>query len=99
MIKDVHDLLPVGSVVLLHNGTDRVIINGYLPYNAEDDTTYDYLGQPYPVGQITEFVAEFNLYKNTNDLVFNHENIQSIIFKGYNDSEREDMLNKLSEQL
>lgn len=46
--------LPIGSVVLLKNGTKRVMILGYLRYRAGDQTRiYDYCGCTYPEGFIS----------------------------------------------
>ena len=42
------------------------------------DIAYDYVGVPYPEGYIGQESA----------MLFNHDNIEEITFKGYSDAER-----------
>lgn len=72
-------LLPVGSVVLLKDATKKLMIIGILQVNPTDDKVYDYLGVPYPEG----FVGK------DNNFLFNHEDVNDVIFEGYNNPERE----------
>lgn len=76
---DINKLLPVGSIVLLKDATKKLMIIGILQVNSEENKTFDYLGVPYPEG----FLGE-----DTNFL-FNHEDINDIIFTGYDNPERE----------
>lgn len=76
------DLLPVGSVVLLKDATKKLMIIGILQVNPTEEKIYDYLGVPYPEG----FVGA------DNNFLFNHENINDIIFKGYTNPERENFI-------
>ena len=76
---DIKKLLPVGSIVLLKDATKKLMIIGILQVNSEENKTFDYLGVPYPEG----FLGE-----DTNFL-FNHEDINDIIFTGYDNPERE----------
>ena len=55
------------------------MIIGILQVNSEENKTFDYLGVPYPEG----FLGE-----DTNFL-FNHEDINDIIFTRYDNPERE----------
>lgn len=83
----IKDLLPIGSVVLLEDGEKRLMIHGIMQTDIHGSgEEYDYLGVMYPEGHIGE---QF-LY------LFNHENITEVIFRGYEDEEREDFIEKLS---
>ena len=73
------DLLPVGSVVLLRDATKKLMIIGILQVKPGEDKIYDYLGVLYPEGYIGE----------ENNFLFSHEDINDVIFKGYENSERE----------
>ena len=73
------DLLPVGSVVLLKDATKKLMIIGILQVKPDEDTVYDYLGVPYPEGYVG---AE-------NNFLFNHADINDLIFKGYTNPERD----------
>lgn len=73
------DLLPVGSVVLLKDATKKLMIIGILQVKPDEDKVYDYLGVPYPEGYVG---AE-------NNFLFNHADINDLIFKGYTNPERD----------
>ncbi len=80
MIKD---LLPVGSVVLLKGGIKKLVIMGIKQANAEEpDVEYDYAGVMYPEG----YLGNDTLY------LFNHADINDIIFTGYTNPERDEFL-------
>ena len=84
MIKD---LLPIGSVVLLENGEKRLVISGIMQSDAEKQgKEFDYLGILYPEGHIGE---QFQY-------LFNHEDIKEIVFRGYEDAERSEFIEKLA---
>ena len=72
-------LLPVGSVVLLKDATKKLMIIGILQVNTQKDKLYDYLGVPYPEGYLGE----------DNNFLFDHEDINDIIFTGYTNPERD----------
>lgn len=72
-------LLPIGSVVLLRGASKKLAIIGILQVNSEQKKIYDYLAVPYPEG----FVGA------ENNFLFNHEDINDIIFTGYDNPERE----------
>lgn len=85
MIKD---LLPIGSVVLLKGGTKKLMIIGIKPIKeTEPNTIYDYIGVLYPEGFIS----------NEYTFLFNHEDINDVVFRGYNNPERESFINFLQE--
>ena len=83
----IKDLLPIGSVVLLRDGEKRLMISGIMQSDASGDgQEYDYLGVLYPEGHIGE---QFQY-------LFNHEDIQEIFFRGFEDEQRRDFLEKLA---
>ncbi|MDO4535237.1 MAG: DUF4176 domain-containing protein [Clostridium perfringens] len=73
------ELLPLGSIVILKNGFKKLMIIGRKILQGKNEKLYDYLGCLYPEGDIGEE------YK----FIFNHEDIDKIIFKGYEDKEEE----------
>ena len=77
---NIKELLPIGSIVRLQNGQKRLMITGEL------DKQYDYLGILYPEGHIG---GDFQY-------LFNHEDIDQIVFRGYEDPERQAFLEKLA---
>ena len=64
--------LPIGTVVLLKGGKDKLMITGFLAVNLDDndssENAYDYSGCPYPEGMLS--VDE--------TFLFNHEDIEEI---------------------
>ena len=79
------DLLPIGSVVLLKNGRKKIMIIGVKQKNLETNEVYDYLAVPYPEGFISADCAFF----------VNHDLIEKIYFRGYENEERETFLTAL----
>ena len=80
------ELLPIGTIVLLKEGEKRLMINGIKQINANGDgKEYDYLGILYPEGHIGD---DFQY-------LFNHEDISEVIFRGYEDDERNEFITKL----
>lgn len=73
------ELLPVGSVVLLKDATKKLVIIGVLQVNTEQNKKYDYLAVPYPEGYLG----------SDNNFLFNHGDINDIIFHGYTNPERD----------
>lgn len=83
----IKDLLPIGSIVLLKDGEKRLMINGVMQNDAGGTgKNYDYLGVLYPEGHIGEGFQ----------YLFNHEDIEKIVFRGYEDEERIEFLAKLA---
>lgn len=83
----IKNLLPIGSVVLLKDGEKRLMICGILQ-NDEGNTnkTYDYMGVLYPEGHIGEGYQ----------YLFNHEDVVQVFFRGYDDEERTQFIEKLA---
>lgn len=76
------DLLPIGSIVLLKDASKKLMIIGVLQVNQKENKIFDYLGVPYPEG----FIGP------ENNFLFNHSDINDVIFIGYKNPERETFL-------
>ena len=83
----VKELLPIGSVVRLENAQKSLMVFGVRQTDMRTNIEYVYIGVVYPEG---------NLGQET-QLFFNHDSIETIYFRGYEDEEREKFLNKLEE--
>lgn len=83
----VKELLPIGSVVLLKGGKKRLMIYGIKQTDNATEIEYDYISVLYPEGNMG--VA--------GQYLFNHEDIEQVYFKGYEEEEREEFLENLSE--
>lgn len=87
-MKDrIKELLPIGSVVLLKDASKRVMIYGVMQTDAETEENYDYLGVVYPEGSMGDGSSFF----------FNHDQIDTVFFTGYEDEERNAFIEKLDE--
>ncbi len=82
------ELLPLGSIVILNNGFKKLMIIGRKILQGENEKLYDYLGCLYPEGDIGDN------YK----FIFNHKDIDRIIFKGYEDDEEKAFKKVLEEE-
>ena len=79
-----NDLLPIGSVVLLKEGTKKLMIIGLKPVKQDEtQEMYDYIGVLYPEGYLSSDYS----------FLFNHDDINDVVFKGYNNPERETFIN------
>ena len=79
-------LLPIGSVVLLKNGKKKVMVYGIKQTDQSSGIEYDYISVPYPEGNMGDGTQ----------FLFNHEDIDDIFFRGYEDEEREGFIDNLS---
>lgn len=73
-------MLPIGSIVYLKDGTSKLMIlnrGPILEINGEKQL-FDYSGCLYPQGIVPD-----------NVLYFNKENIDEVVFKGFQDEEEE----------
>ncbi|MBR2563736.1 MAG: DUF4176 domain-containing protein [Paenibacillus sp.] len=78
--KNTVTLLPNGSVIRLKEGTKKLVIYGRKQMlMTEPPRQFDYIGCPYPEGYINPDYT----------YVFNHDDIEEIIFKGFSDEEEE----------
>jgi len=75
------NLLPLGSIVLLENGVKKIMVFGRLQINELDKQVYDYAGCFYPEG----------LLKNENIFLFNDEDINTLVFKGFENEEESEI--------
>lgn len=78
--------LPIGTIVILKNGTRKVMITSYLIISGGKDKTkeqkmYDYGGCPYPAGIIESSYA----------VGFNHSQIEKIVHMGHIDEEHKEL--------
>ena len=94
-----NDFLPVGSVVLLKNGKKPISIIGYKMSSLDNkylmkghETTYnkvyDYCAVLYPEGLIS----------SDNFILFDKENIDTVIFKGYESDDCKELFDFLSKE-
>lgn len=83
------DLLPIGSVVALQGATRKLLIIGTIVHDEQTNTTYDYIGEPFPEGYIDAETM----------FLFQHEDIKSVHFLGYLNAEaqayRAELMNSL----
>ncbi|MDM5234841.1 DUF4176 domain-containing protein [Bacillus cereus] len=83
-------LFPIGSIVILKEGTKKLMIFGRKQQVATDEVRkFDYMGCPYPEGYMN---PDFTY-------LFNHDDIQEVVSTGYEDQEertfQENVLSKV----
>lgn len=83
-----NDFLPVGSVVLLKDAKRPVVIIGFSVIEKGERKVWDYLGCAYPVGVVG----------TDKNLLFQRNQIEKIISKGYEDEECKKFLKMMQEQ-
>ncbi|MDE5415230.1 DUF4176 domain-containing protein [Alkalihalobacterium chitinilyticum] len=73
-------MLPIGSIVYLKEGTSKLMILNRGPILEADgeNKMFDYSGCFYPQGLVHDKV-----------FYFNHENVDEVIFEGYQDEEEQ----------
>ncbi len=85
------NLLPIGSVVLLHGAKTKLMITGRILSDEKLEQIYDYVGVIYPVGATGE----------ENQYFFNRDAIERVVFIGLQDQDeinfKEQVLSKLGE--
>ena len=82
MKNNIQELLPIGSVVRLKEGKKRVMVFGIKQTDSGTGEEHDYIGVVYPEGNLGE---ELQFY-------FEHEAIVDVVFRGYEDAERENFI-------
>ena len=79
------NLLPLGSLVLLDGGIQKLVIVGrgavYSDPQTGVETYSDYIGIIYPTGLDPETT-----------IFFNHDNIDKVVFEGFKDEEEDRFL-------
>ncbi|MBQ6539373.1 MAG: DUF4176 domain-containing protein [Bacilli bacterium] len=84
------EFLPLGSVVLLKEASKKIMIVGFLTSRMDDESTvYDYAGCLFPEGILT----------SDESLLFNEEDIEEVIARGYENDEVKEFNSKLKEIL
>ncbi|MED0987644.1 DUF4176 domain-containing protein [Bacillus paramycoides] len=83
-------LFPIGSIVILKEGTKKLMIFGRKQQVETDEVRkFDYMGCPYPEGYLN---PDFTY-------LFNHNDIQEVVSTGYEDQEertfQENVLSKI----
>ncbi len=78
----IENILPLGSVILLHGAAQKLLIIARAINVRKGDRTFffDYGGVPYPEGLTGDQMAYFNA-----------ENINRVVFEGYHDVDDENM--------
>ena len=79
------NLLPIGTVVSLTNGTKKVMITGYSSKDPNSDKVYDYNSCIFPEGIMEEKYCLFDKYQ-----------IEEIFYKGLESDEQKEFINKIS---
>ena len=77
--------LPLGSVVRLKGGKLRIAVIGSTPIEKGKTEVWDYLGAVWPMGVIT----------SDNNLLFNRDQIEEVVFEGFTDSAEVEFRTKL----
>ena len=80
-------LLPLGSIIILENGTKKIMIYGRKQRAVQNQRTYDYVACLYPEGNIDD---EYTY-------LFNHSDIKEIVHEGYRDEDEEKFLEVLND--
>ncbi len=84
------EFLPLGSVVLLKEATKKIMIVGFLTSRMNDENkVYDYAGCLFPEG----------ILSSDESLLFNEEDIQEVVARGYENEETKEFNSKLEELL
>ena len=78
------NLLPIGSVVRMEDGTKSLLIVGILQTNSEGKM-YDYIGCPFPEG----YIDADHLF------LFNHNDIKDVYYVGFSDEELNEFVDYL----
>lgn len=82
-----NNLLPIGSVVLLKNGQRYLTIIGTFQFNLKTGKMYDYIGVVYPEGYLG----------GNSCFLFNTDDIENVIFRGFEDERRNNYIEILRE--
>lgn len=87
----VDEYLPIGSIVILKNGGKKLMIFGIMQSDQSEQNSqeYDYIAVPYPEGNMGQDYQ----------YLFNAEDIDQIVSRGFEDDERNQFLSKLDAYL
>ena len=81
--------LPLGSIVSLKESSRYVVVIGYTVVEEGENKIWDYLGCAYPIGVVDP----------SKNLLFDHSQIDKVIFRGFSDDEGNKFLNDLEESI
>ena len=82
------DYLPLGSIVILKGGVQKVVINarGLVSMATNPAGFFDYGGSLYPQGIVGDQI-----------LYFNHKDIARVVFEGFSDDDDKMMVENINE--
>ena len=86
---DKNSFLPLGSIVLLKDAKRYIVIIGYAVIEEGSSKVWDYMGCAYPIGVVN----------STNNLLFNKEQIDKVIFTGFSDEEGDKFISILEDSI
>ena len=81
------ELLPIGSVVILKDASKKLMVFGVGQTDQSDSVEYDYIGVMYPEGNMGDGTQ----------FLFNHSDIDKVFFRGFEDDERKNFIDRLQE--
>ena len=84
--KDIRELLPIGSVVMLKNGERPVMIYGVCQTDDETGKEYDYISVIWPEGNLG----------SDSSFLFDREDIDKLLFRGAEGVDRDSFIEKLA---
>lgn len=84
---NIKELLPIGSVIWLSEAERPLMIFGIKQSNMETGDEYDYIGVLYPEGNMG----------TDSQFLFQHKDIDRVVFRGYETEERDKFIERLSE--
>lgn len=86
--KERIDYLPLGSIVILKGGVQKIVINarGLVTASTVPAGYFDYGGSLYPQGIVGDQI-----------LYFNHCDIAKVVFEGYTDDDDKMMVDNINE--
>lgn len=86
---NIEELLPIGSIVQIKNSEKRLMIFGIKQSGIveSENVEADYIGVLYPEGNMG---LQYQY-------LFNHDDIEEIVYRGFEDSERDIFVDQLAE--
>ena len=83
--KQIRELLPIGSVVMLRNGKRPLMIYGICQTDNESGKEYDYISVIWPEGNLG----------TGSSFMFNADDIDKLLFRGAEGTDRDEFINKI----
>lgn len=85
-MKNVKQLLPIGSVIRLKGAKKNLMVFGICQTQKNTGKEYDYIGVLWPEGNIG----------SETQVLFAHDDIEGVLFTGYDTPERQDFIERLN---